>query len=126
MKLSFYARGDHLVTVPGVSPQGDQHLPRVGRVGGGDPIGIAAPPNRRDGKPTQGRSLPPASESPFVVEADSDAGRRLVKLTRRDASLWPADEETAAACGVAFVDLDFNDGEWLPVSATPGPNHEAE
>lgn len=39
-----------------------------------------------------------------------------MQLVRREHSLWPADVETAAACGVPFapVSLDKDSGEWLP------------
>jgi hypothetical protein len=32
----------------------------------------------------------------------------------RSRSLWPADPETARACGVDFVPVELTDGEWVP------------
>jgi hypothetical protein len=56
----------------------------------------------------------PATKEAFEIDSDSDAGRRLAKLCRRDACLWPADKATAEACGVEFVELEFRDGVWAP------------
>jgi hypothetical protein len=100
LKLKFFARGDALVTVPGVYPQVGQALPRVGRVQGSD--GVLR-----------------ATKDPFEVDADSDAGRRLIKLVRRDQSLWPADKATAEACGVEFVELEYKDDEWVVKTKKP-------
>lgn len=105
-KLSFYARGDLLVTVPGVYPQIGQALPRVGRQ-------LAS-----DG------SLPATKEA-YVTDSNSDEARRLIKLTRREGALWPADKETADACGLPFVELTFKDGVWAQKPA-PSVSKRAE
>lgn len=97
-QLSFYARGDLLVSHPTARRFVGQ-LPRyVGR------------------KPVANGSEAswPATQQPFVCEADSDIGRRLVKLCGRDHALWPADETTARACNVPFQPVEFADGEWVP------------
>ena len=115
MKLKFYARGDALVTVPGVYPAIGQALPRVGRIQ--DPV-----------QPLKvgesGLSRLKATKDPFEVDADSDAGRRLIKLVRRDQSLWPADKATAEACGVEFVELEFKDDEWVLKAKKPSKGSE--
>jgi hypothetical protein len=92
MKLRFYAREDLPVRYPG-------HIPRTGSPD--NYIGREfAPPYR-------------AKREAFECDSESECGRRLMKLTRRDGSLWPADEETAKACGVEFQDVEFNEGKWV-------------
>lgn len=55
-----------------------------------------------------------ATAEPFEVDESTECARRLVKLTRRDSSLWPADEHTARACGVQLVKVaQDHDGEWI-------------
>lgn len=62
-----------------------------------------------------------ATEEPFSVNAASTAGQRLALLCVRDGSLWPADAETAAACGVPFVPLKLVDGAWVAAPKTDTP-----
>ena len=102
MQLRFYARGTGLVSLPGERRIVGQ-LPRyVGR------------------KPivTDGVCAWPASEDAHTVSVGSDAGARLMKRCR-DGELWPADADTAAACGVPFVPLAFADGAWSPAPTPP-------
>jgi hypothetical protein len=100
VQLSFLAREDQLVRVPGIGRGAvGQPVPYVGRV--------------FDAK-TRGY---PATEEPYVVDADSDSGRRLAELCRRDQSLWPANKETAEACGVEFVAVSFDAGVWARKAA---------
>lgn len=100
MQLKFYAREDQLVRMPGVGRGAPgQPVPYVGRA--------------FDAK-TRGY---PATEEPYAVDADSDSGRRLAELCRRDQSLWPADKETAEACGVEFVVVAFDGGVWARKAA---------
>jgi len=101
MLLRFVPKGDLLVTVPGQAVRTGQALRYVGRE--------YTPP---DG--TVGASYPASSE-PFAVEFGTPEGMRLAKLCRRDKSLHPYDAETAAACGVEFVFVQFVAGAWLPV-----------
>lgn len=103
MKLKFFAREDLLVTVPGSRPMRGQAPEYVGR-------------KFIPGDGTVGAQFP-ASEKPYECEADSDEGRRLVLLTRRDSALWPADKETADACGVEFSAVSVKDGVALPTQA---------
>jgi citrate lyase beta subunit len=107
-KLRFYARNDadgpRLVTVPGSRPMRGQAAQYVGRK--------FIPGDAEKGVPAQF----PATEAPHEALADSDEGRRLVKVTREDAALWPADKETAAACGVDFVAVEVKDGVAVPKS----------
>lgn len=68
------------------------------------------------GTPEEVVSYPATSEG-FSCDADSDLGRRAVKLTRRDFAFWPADSDTAAACGVEFQPVEFKDGVFVPAVA---------
>lgn len=96
MRLAFYARGDLLVMKPGVW------------------LTIGSPNQYVGRKHDPALRAYPATKQPFEVEANSPEGRRLAKLIRRDQSLWAANEATAEACGVEFMDLEFLDGEWIP------------
>lgn len=99
MKLRFYAKGEQLVREPGVIEI------------------VRTPPHyvgRCLAKLEDGRFCYPATEEAFECSVASDTGMRLMRLVKQDGALWPADEATAAACGVAFVELDWADGEWVP------------
>jgi hypothetical protein len=101
--LRFFARADQLVPFPGFSPGAGQAALYVGRT---FDAGIGGYPATRD-----------AAE----FEPGSPAAQRLLKVARRDASLWPADQFTAQACELPFVELEFNSGEYVakapPVAA---------
>jgi len=113
MKLRFYARGDALVTVPGVQPQIGQSLPRVGRTNVHTPAEVLDEYHAKAGvKP--GFLVPPATRDAYEVDSESPAGQRLKKLIRREPCLWAADAETADECGVPFVDLKFVNDSWVP------------
>ena len=99
MKLSFYPRGSAPVRIPGAIQLVGEPAAYLGRT-------KAALDDGRFAYPANGRA--------FVCEANSRAAMRLMKLTRRDGSLWPADPETAQACGVPFVPVALVDGEWVP------------
>lgn len=109
MKLKFYARGDLLVTKPGFVPK---------YTGGDVPRYVGRKFVARNGN-TPAHNI--ATKEPAEFDSESEAGRRLMLLCRRDSSLWPADQATADACGVKFVPVDFKDGEWvakpLPVAS---------
>lgn len=100
MKLRFFARGAGLVSLPGA-------MRYVGQ----------AP--RYIGREAQSGAFPATAE-PFECDPDSAIGKRLCRLTRLDAALWPADATTAAACGVEFVRTRFADGEHVP-DTQPAP-----
>lgn len=61
----------------------------------------------------------PASPEPYQIEAKSPEALRLAMLVRRDECLWPYDEQTAKACGVKFVAVEWIEGEWVPVVKLP-------
>lgn len=93
MKLRFHPAPGKLVRIPGAVAQVGVPAPYVGRV-------------------LADRAYVATAE-PFEVEADTDAGRRLVKLARRDRSLLPADKATATAVGLPFVEVSLgSDGEF--------------
>lgn len=94
MQLKFFARADMLVTLPGER--------RI----------VGQPPEYVGRRCADGQF--PATADGFTCDSQSEAGIRLAKLARRDASLWAGDRNTAAHCGVPFVDLVFKDGEWTP------------
>lgn len=112
MILRFHARADLLVNDPARAMADKQPIHRVGRKF------IAA-------KEGQLASYP-ALEAPHEVDSESRAGQRLVKLCRRDASLWPADEATAAFCDVPFVPVELRDGEWVEKPAAPSAESNEE
>ncbi len=96
MKLKFYARGDALVTIPN-----EQRIV-------GNPAEYVGRKRIKEGD----NFAYPATRDPFVCPPEM--APRLAKLTRRDNSLWPADKETAQACGVGFKKVEYSGGEWIP------------
>jgi len=76
--------------------------------------------NRKAVQADDGRTAFPAVSEPLEYDEGRpelrDMDRRLTKRVRRDGDLWPYDRETAAACGVPFVPVTFNDGEWVASS----------
>jgi hypothetical protein len=103
MQLSFYAKSDLLVSHPTAARIVGQHPRYVGRK-----VVVV------DGAATW-----PATQQPFVCESDTDVGRRCAEVTRKDGSLWPANEATARACNIEFVPVEFSDGAWRPAPKTP-------
>lgn len=100
MQLRFCARGTALVSLPGERRVVGQHPRYVGRT-----LTIV------DGAATW-----PANDQPHECDSASQHGARLTKrCTAGD--LWPADEQTASHCGVAFVAIDHVGGAWLPAAA---------
>lgn len=110
MRLSFWAKADQLVYVPGYTPNPGQAPDYVGRTH------ILV-----DGVNFKGEAVKvgqfPAVEEPFRCEDTSPEGQRLLFLTRRDDCLVPADEQTARALGRAFVPHELLDGVMVPVQS---------
>ena len=96
MELSFLAKSDLLVAVPGTAQFAGQLARYVGR------------------EWEDARHAFVASKEPYRVDSASEDGRRLLKLVRREASLLPGDQATAEACGLDFVAHQNVDGEWVP------------
>ena len=113
MKLRFYAKPGHVCHWPAAMRVTGQVYPYVGR-------------DLVPGNPASGIAVShPAKKEPVEIDdehPDQDTrvrAERLKELTRRDGALWPADEATAAACGVDFVAVEMRDGEWQPKAAPP-------
>lgn len=105
MILRFYAKADLPVPLPG---QSTTHGAPVGFVGRTQIMGTAVN-SKGDTVPQAGY---PATEKPYEVDSESDAGRRLRLICWRDESLYPADKETAEHCQVKFTDVVFSNGTW--------------
>ena len=104
-QLKFYARADSMVAVPGTTAfagQVSRYLGRETKV-------------ENAGTPEEIVSYP-ATEAGFTCDTGSQIGDRAMKLTRRDFAFWPADPDTAAACGVPFTPVEFNAGVWTEKS----------
>ncbi len=69
----------------------------------------------------------PAKKEPDEVESTTPDGEHLIRYCLKG-NLWPADEVTAAACGVDLPKLKQGaDGEWVPepsASAKPAPSNK--
>lgn len=65
----------------------------------------------------------PATEHPYECE---DGTGEAAHLKRHVRDLIPADEYTAAACGVKFVPHEFLDGVWVPKSEAPASAGKAD
>lgn len=116
MKLAFYARQGHVVHYPGVKVAGSMPM-YVGRKNA----------KIKEGDKVVGFSHP-AVETPVEVDANSKIGARFLKICRRapqDLPLWPADEQTARACGVPFVKVELVDGEYQPIRSAPSKPAQA-
>lgn len=116
MKLRFHAKTGR-VHVPGLKLVGA--VPRI--------VGRKHLP----GDGTKTAATHPVDEDGFVID-DADPNKETrsaaeaLKRKCRMGDLWPADEATAAACGVAFVKLELGaDGEWQPAAAKPPATRKA-
>ena len=112
----FYAKGKQLVADPSHAPVPGQPRRYAGR---------------KMVRLDDGRTAFPATEEGFVYDETRpelrDIDRRMLKRVRRDRDMWPGDEATAAACGVPFVPLRFDDdGEWVPAPAKPASRKAKE
>jgi hypothetical protein len=108
MKLRFIAAGDALAHIPGAPYAVGQPSRYVGRK--------FVPP--KDGNPAGYPATQEADEVELNVSRLDDAQRfaRYVKFAQRG-DIWPADAETAAACGVEYATASFKDGEWTRTSS---------
>lgn len=106
--LRFRARHDHKVWYPGLKIPNGQAPIYLGRkfVPGAD------------GKP----STSPATEDPIECETGDQVANRIHRLMIVDAIDPPffcADSETAAACGLPYVQSVFRDGVWIEATDPP-------
>jgi hypothetical protein len=107
MQLSFVAAPGCCAHWPGLKATG-QAVDYVGRdfVSADSGKGVAA--------------SHPASKEPVKVAANSDEGRRFVKLCKRG-DLLAHDKATAAFCGVDFTDLEWDEAGWKPKAPEKKP-----
>ena len=106
--LRFFAREDALVRYPGIVPAIGQAPRYIGRE-----FLIGELERGPGGKErTKVPASNPASKEPSVFDSDTDEGQAAARHCRKLA-LWPADKETAAFCGVSFVELTFANGSWI-------------
>lgn len=116
MQLKFYAKPGHVVHRPGTKSTG-QIAHYVGRRF-----------VRSEGTVTAGAHV--AQREPAEFDSDGPEAAQLLRYAAKG-GLWPADEATAAACGVAFQKLKFDDAqaEWVldtagAAKSTPTPKAE--
>ncbi len=110
MKLKFHSRRDHKVAWPGAnfSGQPPRYIGRSWLAG--------------DGK--SAAAVHPASKDADEVDTETTASADVEHIKRqcRKGGLWPADRETATACGVEFASVTQDaDGEWIAGSAKAQP-----
>lgn len=110
--LRFYARDGHVCPWPGQKAVGQvrRYIGRKTKI-------------ERDHKGRVTFIGHPATEDAVEIDPKSDAGRRIVRLMKieNEAPLWPADKETARACGVKFVETNFRDGEHRAATSAEKP-----
>lgn len=117
MILRFYAKADALQRVPDFTP----HIGQQDRYVGREYVpGEFVPSPEPGGDPVRLATFPATREA-FECDSESPNGARLKHLTFRDRDLWPADQATADHCQVPYVELEFDDGEWVPKSAKKAP-----
>lgn len=107
--MNYHAKPGYLVAIPG-----------TGRF-----MGVQFLPDRPDGEAQWS-----AHQEPYPVPEKS-AHALHFQIECKRGNIWPADKETAAACGVPFVPLNFVAGdastpaEWVPAKSTPQANRKA-
>ena len=105
MKLRLYARPGYVFSLPGVRVAG-AHPRYIGRT------------LQVDGKTI----VNAATHEPAVIDSETKEGQRVLRVMLCDGPdypLWPADEATARACGVPYVEVEMVDGEWQPKAKQP-------
>lgn len=115
MKLSFYARGDKLVLYPGLQTPNGQLPHYIGRES------VRGTKTERGGFP--------AVQEAFECQSESPVGQRLSRLMRVDSidpPLYCANAETAAFCGVPFVNLSFGAGAWSEFTPQPAVQEQPQ
>jgi hypothetical protein len=106
--MNYHAKTGRLVAVPGT----------------GRWMGITYLPDEHDEVRWE------AQLEPFPVPERSAHALHFMQACQKG-DIWPADKETAAACGVPFVPLNFvpgssqNLGEWVPAKNTTQPARKA-
>jgi len=106
MLLKFYAKPENVVHRPGPKMIGQVHQ-YVGRKF----IRLDDEEGKKTGKAGQHVAL----KEPAVFDSAGPEAEQLLRYTSKG-GLWPADEATAAAAGIAFTKLKYDDvqAEWVP------------
>ncbi len=117
--LKFYAREDALVRYPGIVPAIGQAPRYIGREFLMGEAERGADGKMRTTKPASN----PATKDPAEF-AEGTAEAAAVMRHCRKGALWAADKDTAAACGVEFVAVEFKDGVWVKATAKPSKRIE--
>lgn len=100
MKLRFYARAEHVVHYPAPRQAGQIH----------NYVGRQFVPHEDDrvARETRVAGQNRATKEPFELESGSQEAE-ILSLYALQGGLWCADAETAAAVGVAFVPVTYDE-----------------
>jgi hypothetical protein len=105
MKLRFYSRDGHTVAWPGGKSPGQ--IPHL--------VGRSFKPSTKPGV----AGVFVADKEAAEVDSDAPEAAHLIRQCQKG-GLWPADEATAASCGVEFVKVaQDTDGEWIKAPSAP-------
>ncbi len=96
--IKFYAKENQMVKIPGAQARPGQPDMYVGR-----DFDAA----------NRGYKI---NDTGYTVDENSDAGQRLIRLTRIDDCLIPADKYTADLCGKEYVPVEFKSGVFVEKS----------
>jgi hypothetical protein len=107
MKLKFFAKAEHVVHVPGPKRSGQLHN-YVGR-------SFVLETDEKVAKETRVAGQHRATKEAFAIDLRAPEADDLIRSAVQG-GLWPADAETAAAIGVPFTKLKYDESayEWLP------------
>ncbi len=106
MKLKFFAKPDHVVHYPGPRFAGQIHN-YVGRV-------FVVNTDEKSAQETRVAGQNRATKEGIEIDSESNEGRALMGYAAQG-GLWCANAETAAAVGVPFVKVKFDEEsfEWI-------------
>jgi hypothetical protein len=116
--LKFYAKSEHLVHRPGTKMVG-----QVSHYVGRRFVRLDDAEGKKAG--TAGKHA--ALREPAMFADDSPEAPHLIRYAQKG-GLWPADAETAAAVGVPFTKVQFDEqqAEWVPAVDKPKSTSKAE
>jgi hypothetical protein len=114
MQLKFYAKKDHVVHWPGPKFTGQRH-DYVGRK-------FEKASDDKAAKAAGVLGVHAALKEAAEIDSAAPGADDLIRYCRKG-GLWPADADTAAACGVEFTKVEYSDSEreWLPAKAEKKP-----
>ena len=116
--LKFLAKPGHVVHRPGLKVTG-----QVAQYVGRRFIRL----DDEEGKKTGKAGTHAALKEPAVFADESPEAADLIRYAQKG-GLWPADEATAAAIGVPFTKLQFDEAqaEWVPAPAIEAPKPKSK